>query len=113
MLKIFLNKYKWLLIFSLLVLYSAGLWHICSGYQENSYNKERIAALREQSRLEAENRTLSSDLSQALAKEQAAAQVKNKTTNEGIINEATKHPEFNCRLPDSVRDAIANKLKTR
>lgn len=106
MLRIWLSQYKWAIIIGLLILYSVGLWHICSGYQQNSYNKERLAAIQEQQRLEAANELLSRDLSASLLDAQRLAQASSTKTNKGIIDEMAKHP--NPPIPDSVRQQLNN-----
>lgn len=112
MLRMWLAKYKWAICIGLLVLYTGLIWHVSGGYHETEFQKERVQALEEKSRIEAENRTLSADLAQSLLREQAAAKKKNTTVNKGITD-AAKSTGFTCPLPDSVRDSIANKLKTR
>lgn len=104
MLRMWLAKYKWAIYIGLLVLYTFGVWHICSGYQKNAYNKERLTTLQEQERLEKQNELLSRDLSAALMENQRLASKASAKTSKEITDEMAKHP--NPPIPDSVRNKL-------
>lgn len=112
MLRMWFNQYKWALYIGLLLAYTAGIWHVASGYQENAYNEERLALLQEQQRIESENNLLSHDLAAALLANEATATKQASVVNKGIKDEAVKHPNFNAPIPDSVRDKLNSTRNT-
>lgn len=89
------------------VVYSVLLWTVCSGYAENGFNKQRLAAAERVIEVTKQNAALASSL-----KDEVKAALAEYKKGQNAIKPTA--PVYNdCLVDDSVRDQYKRKLEAQ
>lgn len=111
MLKIFFDKYKYVVLAILFVVYSVGVWNVSGKVADNSHLRMQLRHSEEIIKIKSENEEL-------LQKVSAEFQTSLTTLHEAqqqhykAIEDALKDPRYTqCTTTDSVRDLYKRKLK--
>lgn|SRR5215469_13287355 len=113
MLKIW-SEYKYLILGIVLLIYSAGLWHVSSEYTSSGFKDERISMLNEQLRIQNENATLNAEISRTLQEglDSSSKQIQGAVT--AAVNEIRNDPRYrDCRITDGVRKSYSDAIKAQ
>ena len=101
------SQFKYYALALVFVVYSFGVWHVSSGYANNEFNKERLAAANEVIRIKDENAALATKLSSDVT----AALAEYKKGQNAIKPSA---PVYNdCLVDGSVRNEYKRKLEAQ
>lgn len=113
MLKMLFDKYKYVALAVLFVVYSVGVWDVSSRLTDNGYLRTALNRSEEIIQIKEANDTLVKKISGEFQTSLNALVEDNRKSQEALV-EALKDPVYTqCRTTDSVQQLYKRKLKSK
>ena len=114
MLKTWFNEWKYIILLSLLVVYSVGIWNVSYKVHDVEVARDRLRQAERVIEIQNQNEALLTTITEQLRATEARLKEQAKKDQKDLLDELAKDPRYRtCTVTDGVRDLYKRKLQSQ